>query len=453
MREGIYRESLSSMEKSSKTVILAPGPAHLFWTTSVYYVWELSKAHSVVLVVDEGYLQDALFQEVARLPNVVEVLYIPKIRNIFTRHRFYLKEFKKLIEKHDPVFVFQHSAAYIENIYLFRACKKFQKNCYRICYQTGIANVNWEAGFKRMIAYAIENLKNQYKVPTWIARLLYRAYSVLKRWMNYYITPVLLTGRFFDPYFNIYTYRFNCSGEALKARLRNRYDLMLIYDQYERQNIAKVRGFDANVFHIAHPIESVGDECNRVLYRSEEESIISIFPTYGFSSFLSVTKGISEIDIEEEISNNWISAVKVLSEKFPGYRFLWKLHPAAENNTLMRAITEHVERECKDMVILPPAENAQKLVVKSRVVVTDASSISCWASLLKSKIAVCLDIFSYSLSDYENVDGVLHFDSLDALASFDFRDTVKYEKRTGDNLPTLTDFVNGIMKNGIGASL
>jgi hypothetical protein len=437
--------------ETEKKVILAAGPLHLFWTTDIYYLWELSRIYSVILIADESYKNNPVIQRIVRDLKVPEVLYLPGRKNIFAKHRFYIRKFRELVERHKPVFVFQHNSVYIENIYLFRACGKSRRDCHRINYQTGISCIDWKTDFKLQAAYGVEALRNRYNVPAWCAHFLYNALNVVKKSMDYYIVPMVLTGRWFSPYLDIYTGKFRPRGDALRARLSRRYDLLLTYDHNERRNIAEVRGFDANVVQIKHPVQTVGDECHRLLYRSEEEPAVSIFPTYGFSSLLRIEKNISAPALEKSISDNWIAAIKILYEKFPGRRFLWKLHPAAEKNALLSAITERVKKELGYMTILPPDENAQELIVKSKVVVTDASAIFWWSSLQKSKTVIVLDVFNYPSFDYTKFQGVHYFDALDKLASFDFRAAAK-ETREKDTLPSLTDLVNSIMKNGIGAS-
>jgi len=180
-----------------------------------------------------------------------------------------------------------------------------------------------------------------------------------------------------------------------------------------------------------------------------EEDIILILPSYGFTSRLATEKGMSKNDIERMVSDKWIAAIRILSNKFPENRFVWKLHPASEKDQLWYKITSRIKKEYKEVTIISPKEIAEKWIIKSKVIVGDVSTIFWWANFLNSKILISLDIFNYSSGDgMKYYEGIYYFDSLNKLVSADFREAI-YSRRLSKvknrkNLLTLTSFLKEV---------
>ncbi|MHB8772536.1 MAG: polysialyltransferase family glycosyltransferase [Syntrophales bacterium] len=433
------------MEKEKPKVVLATGPLNLFWTTGLYYLWELSKQFSVVLIVDMSYQSDPSFQKLRSSLHICDTLYVPStLRNPFKRHRFYWESFTEIMKKHGPVFVLQHNAPYVDNIYLFNAAKLSSAGCCCIVYQTSRMSMYLDKDYEARTAFGIQMATQQYGVPPWLAKYLYHSRNRISYYLNYYVMPLMITGRPLKPHYNIYTGKLKCTGEELRDRIRKRYDYTLTYYQPETGKMQEARGYEGDFIRIRHPAEVVGDEVHRVFYPVGNRPVIAVMPTYGYTSRLLIDKGLDEKQVELDISQKWVEALTILLAKFPKeYGVAWKLHPHAAADQLWKRITSRVNERIEGMQVLSPQTRAEELIVTSAVVVTDVSTVFWFANLLPKKIVISLDIFGYDGGDEARYyEGVLYFDSMADLASASFN----HPPRGGrDDLPTLTDTLNDIL--------
>ena len=51
------------MSKTKPVLLIQFGPLHLFWTTGVYYLWELKDKYDFVLLVDDEYSNSFNFEK------------------------------------------------------------------------------------------------------------------------------------------------------------------------------------------------------------------------------------------------------------------------------------------------------------------------------------------------------------------------------------------------------
>ncbi|MDP3014213.1 MAG: hypothetical protein Q8M92_08240, partial [Candidatus Subteraquimicrobiales bacterium] len=151
-------------------------------------------------------------------------------------------------------------------------------------------------------------------------------------------------------------------------------------------------------------------------------------------------------DIVEMISSKWVEAISVMKMKFPDYNFFWKLHPAQKTDHLWKSITNRIQYKYPEITILIPEENAQKWILKSKVIVGEVSSVLWWSSFFATKITISLDIFGISFMDFfKNYDGVHYFNSLEDLYTTDF--TKQNEELTAkETKPTLSDFLDDVLQ-------
>ena len=453
------------MNEKKGTVILSTGPLYLFWTSGIYYLWELSRNFRVVLIVDESYERDPSFKKIVSLADVIHVLYLPavtsvlsgksiffkpfiKIKNIMSRHRYYLKSFREIVKQHMPVFVFQHNAPYVDNIYLFNVCRKLKSECYGICYQTSRLAISLDEDYNARHSFGIESVKRKYNIPVWIAKIIYYGHNLLSYWLNYYLVPIILTGRSLNPLYNVNTGKLNCKGNKLKDRIRERYDLTLAYYRVELENMQERRGYEEDFIQIKHPVETVGEELNKLLYEDQNNDIITILPTYGYTSRQIIEKGAKEEDIEVNVSEMWISALKILINKLPNHRLVWKLHPNAIRDSLWQKITRRIKDKLPDMELLPVEANGEELIISSKIVVTDISSVFWFANFLPGKIVISLDIFGYDSGDEARYyEGVLYFNSLSDLSAMDLDVAKRCKAATRAELPTLAEALFDIVSD------
>lgn len=426
-----------------KNVILVPGPLYLFWANGLYYLWELSKNYRIILIVDESYSKDEIFLKSVSLTDVAEVVYLPPMRTSYHLHRRYYKEFKRIAGIYRPVIIFQYNDTYINNIYLFYMKYLLGLECKRVVFQNGKMALDWDEDFKMRVSSAITTGRgcSGIQMPFLLSRWRVKLYHLIEKFMTYYILPLLVSGKFFHPVLDLYSGRFEYSGIDLENKNRERFDYYLAYYKVEKEKMESLQGYCGDIRLITHPIFTVGDECNRAIYNLDEdkENLISIFPSYGFVNQLSVENGVSTEIIAEQISDKWVSAIKILSQKIPFSRIVWKLHPGAANDPILLDITRRIKSRCEDMRILPASENAHYWAIKSKVVVTDVSTIFWWAVMLNNKIVVSLDFFDYpNGNEAESYEGVLYFKTLEELNSFEFSLPAESKKKKTD-LPGLTD--------------
>lgn len=429
------------MENKKKTVILVPGSLYLFWANGLYYLWELSKNYRIVLIVDESYSNDEIFLKSVELTDVIEVVYLPPMRNSYSLHRVYYRELKRIVSQYQPVMIMQYNDVYINNIYLFHMKAILGTDCKRIVFQNGKMPLDWEEDFKMRVSSAITSVKGSFRTraPLRLKQWWLRLSHLLEKYKTYYLLPLLVAGRPFQPVLDLYSGRFEYSGCDLENMNRERFDYYLAYYKVEKEKMESLQGYSGDIHLITHPISTVGNECNKAIYNLEAENLISIFPSYGFVNQLSIKNGISTEKIVEAVSDKWVAVIKTLTQKFPGSTIVWKLHPGAADDPMMLDISRRIKSRCEYLNILPAPENAHLWAIKSKIVVTDVSTIFWWSVMLQNKIVISLDCFGYPNGDEAKFyDGVLYFRTLEQLSSFDFNLPVESKKKEPD-LPSLTD--------------
>jgi hypothetical protein len=409
--------NVNCCDRANPFVILTVGPRHLFWTTGVYYLWELSKNYRVVLIATDDYKNDDLFIKVFRQTGVVEILYTPlKVLltplnlGIFKKHYFYARKFKKLVEKYLPALVLQYRHVYPDNLYLAHWTRKLNPSCPLITYQLGLGSLSEDYDYRIGFISAVRDRSKKYRLSIWLTRILLHIKIELDHLMEHYILPFLFTGSIFFPSYKKRT------GKVITKSAGRNFDLYLLCKERERLLEEKRIGVLNKLFLIRHPLETVGEECNSFLFHAEEEKMISIFPTSGFTSVFVVEQERSETEVVEHITTKWLNAINVFREKFSGWRITWKLHPATRSDRIWQEITIRLRQNCPRLEVVEPEQQALPLMVRSKIIVSDVSTVLWWASFLKDKAAISLDVFGYpGAEDIKDCEGIFYFDSFDKL--------------------------------------
>ena len=126
---------------------------------------------------------------------------------------------------------------------------------------------------------------------------------------------------------------------------------------------------------------------------------------------------------EQELSNlnNWIEAINIIKMKFTNYSLQFKLHPLTKQNPELYQIQDYIKSKCKGIDIINPSVNAQKLIHKSQVVISDVSTVLWWANFLEKKKIISMDLKNFINSDqmkyYHNV---YYFENIEKLKNFNF---------------------------------
>lgn len=426
------------MTDKKGNIILVPGPLAQFWTGGVYYLWELSRYYNVILVVDETYRKDKDFIRAVELAGVSDVLYIPG-HGFIKKHRFYANELKHAIKKYHPQFIFHHDPVYISMMYLYYWGSKMVPPALRISYLVGMSvSENKDIDIKSVVDYDIAFIANKYHLSNWSARLFFKIKGRLLLLLDYYILPVLFIGKTFSPPMNPYTFA------TLKHYWNDQFDFYLLYDSLGRKVMGKWFGSEDGIREIQHPIKTAGEELNRVLYGFDEENNVLILLSYGALNRYQKENNKSDEDIVEIISSKWIEAISMMKMKFPDHKFFWKLHPAQKTDHLYKAVTDRIQHEYPEITILLPEENAQKWILKSKVIVGEVSSVLWWSSFFATKITISLDVFGISCMDFfKYYTGVYYFNNLEGLQTADFTGQIKVMKIDNPK-PRLSDFLNEV---------
>jgi len=428
------------MSEEKKTIILSLGPLHLFWTTGVYYLYELSQTYNVILIAWDSYERDAEFQQVIAKLAVKEIIYIP-VGGSLRRSWFLAKAFRKLATRHKISLVFQHAYVYEDNLYLQHWILKNQPACKFIRYQNGMAILKYyDEDFEARKLFGINAIASKYRLPLFLAKRFY----FCKRWLlylaNYRIFPFLFAAAVFHPEINVYT------GKLAKLNQKQKVaqcDYRLFYTKEELQVCKSRMEVAANkCILVRHPLETVGEKCNLLIYgqsSSKEEKLILILPSGGTLDIL-FSSGASADHAVGKIVDKWSQVIMILRKHYPGSHIMLKLHSIFATSRIHLNFQECLSRAHPVLEIADPKSNAQKLIIRSKVVVSEASTVLWWAVFLTGKRAISLDIFGYKGGDEMRYhSGVRYCNNLSELKETLMRQTESNHERP---YPTVTQFLS-----------
>lgn len=420
--------------REKENIILAPGPLHLFWTGSVYYLWELSRVYNVVLVVEESYKNNASFIRAAELCGTAEILYCPA-GNALARHRFYASEFRRLIEKYRPGAVFHHDPVHVPMMYLYHFGKSLVPGFLRISFLTGMASIYREFNHRAIVDFDAEMMAGKLGIPRGAAKFIREVKGWLSLGLNFYLLPLLFAGKIFRPPMNL------TNGKILKKYWNDIFDYYLLYSGLDARAIANYCGSEDGFVRVKHPLESSGREFNARFYALEEKDSVVIMPTYGYINTYQREHGLSDDAIVRLLASKWAEALRILKVKFPGYGFYLKLHPAQEKDQLWAKIVGELRGKHPDLNLVNPRENGQEWILRSKVVVGDFSSVLWWASCLETKTSISLDVFGTRCTDEMKYRrNAWYFTTLEEFEKADLSGRKPAAGEPGP-LPTLTEFL------------
>ena len=411
----------------------------------MYYLWEISKAHRVSLIVNEDCQSDPAFQDVIKLCTVEEVIYLPNRSNIFARHRFYSKTLRELVLKHPSVVVLQYNDVYVDNYYLAHFAKKQNTINKIVIFQVAQMFPDYVADYSARISCAVNRLKLSLHIPSSFAKLINYLKGEVKHLLEFKLLPLITLGEVFAPKMKLVT------GKLILKNIWKDVDFKLYYINREMEMAAKLEGEDpasaAKRFVIRHPLETIGMECNVELYSEHEENLIIILPTYGLANALISQTGADESDIINKISEKWCEVIEIFQRSFKGWKIAWKLHPNAERDSVLGAITSHIQQCFPDILVMKPSENASSLILRTKIILSDVSTVLWWASFIKGKIPISLDIFNYpggnGMKEYE---GIYYFETISQLQAFIEELMPQLDSRLQHSQfpvrPSLTDFLS-----------
>jgi hypothetical protein len=394
------------MRNKKENIIFTASHLYLFWTTGVYYVWELSKKYNVILFVEDYYKKDKQFQDVCKYLKVYQIIYYKKNRNTISSHYNFNKLCKKIVSKFSPKEIFHYNHEAIWNQYLSYWSSFLLHNCINTVYINGhlglidsklIANEAWQN--------IIDEKSKKYFIPKWLLGKFINTIKKIKHYLEYYLLPFIILGH--NPMFQ------------LEKKKSIPFNTVLCYQNFEKNilNNNYNRGSDylskkIKVKKINHPVETIGKECNEFLYGSHIEDNVILMPSL---------IGFNRLETELPLLNNWIDVANIIKRKFQNYKIQLKLHPGSKKNPDLHKIQDYLRNKCSDILVMNPSVNSQKLICGSKVIVSDTSSVLWWANFIKNKTLISIDFHNFVGSDqmkyYKNI---YYFEKIEKLKNYNF---------------------------------
>ena len=394
---------MKSIKKEN--IIFTASHLYLFWTTGVYYLWELSEKYNVVLFVEDYYKSDQKFIRLYKHLKIDKIVYYKMYRNPIVSHYYFNKICNKIVLEFSPKIIYHYNHKWIWNQYLSNWSRLLCKDCENKVYvnaqlrkttNAAIMNDLWET--------IITEKSKKYFIPKWILRKSIHMLRKMKRFVEYSLFPFIILG-------HIPQRTFRKSNLVPFNTIECYFDLdvKILQDSIKQGNqlIKKI-----NIIIINHPVKIIGNNCNKFLYGSQVDNSIVLFPSMvGFNNIQTELTGI----------NNWIKVANIFKRKFPDYKIKLKMHPGVKGNRYLNKINQYFKENCSDLELLHPSRNAQELIYYSNVIVSDVSTILWLASFFEDKTNISMDFSNFLGSDdMKYYDNIHYFDSLDKLEKFQF---------------------------------
>ncbi len=428
-------------DKQKKTVFFCPGPEYLFYNTGIYCLWELSRSYAVVLLVDFPYSDVGKLEKLKEKGILKDYIYIYcnpsinlKLFKMFQRHCHYYRSSKLAFNKYQPVAIIQHSGYYPLNLYWFQEASLL--NCTRIRIDASNSSGDPNKDMQTMKTMQIGRLQYKFKIPYWLAFLFHYFNLITSYYFCYYIVPFVITGRVFKP--NIRPFPIKKKWYRKKI---NYYEYSVAYSEKEKSDLIVYCGEPA--ISIRNPIYEVGGNVFSFIYGEiNEKDEILILPTDGEVEYIKKVKKISDEEAIQYFFVRWSEAIDIMLKKFPFYKVCIKLKHSQTNDFVFQSVVNRLTERNSNISILPSNKNTQELMLRAKVILTSYSSVLWWANHLKpGKILISLDIFDIPEGDlFSNTEGICYFDSLEALAKYDFSKVSQKRKSILPEL-TLTEFM------------
>ena len=413
------------------------GPIHLFWTTGVFYIYELAENYNLYLIVPENYKTNEKFLEIIKTFSI-KVSFLPE-GNIFQRNRLAAKELRRVVNTFVPDFLLIHNRFYPDTLYLLFWCKLLAPNCIRISYQDGRVALDWNEDFYARFARDVEILKAKYPgTPGWCIKFFKKIHYRITYLIQIKILPLLFTGKVLRPKVDIFSGRvFNLNADV---NFQSGKDFMLAYLECEAKELEHICNWEAVC--IKHPLGVVGEKFfSKNAIDCEINSGILILPSYGFTSTLLLNSDLDEATIIKMLTENWIRALFNVISIFPNQEIAIKLHPASVEDKVWLQIVANMRASIPNIKEYSVFENAESLITKNKIIIGDVSSSLWWALLYGNKTVISLDLFGYRGGDeMKNYDGIHYITSLEQINISEFSKVQNIHQNL--NLKTISEFLS-----------
>lgn len=425
-------------ENQKLVVFLCPGPEYLFFTSGIFYAWELASRYNVILLLDFPFRKVEILDGLKKEGVIKDYLSVDTSQGTlslitkYKKHRSYYKTSKFLFRKYQPVAIFLHSDIPPLNIYLFE--EAFSKNIPRFIYKASavLSDGNLEVDTLKMLQKV--KLARKYKLPYWMAGCCYEIKLFIGYCLNYWLLPYLNKGHIFKPRLN----PFRKEGRWLNCS-KNYFDYSLTHTDKERKALLETTGEECNV--IQFPMIQVGGKVFNFLYGSiKEQDMVLVLPTDGEADYIMKTQRVSKDIAVKRYYKKWVEAINIIADKLPSHKIGVKFK-SNEDHELFKQYLARLGLGGR-IIIISPAEDTNALILKSNVIVSTISTVLWWANFLQSrKCLISLDLFDNPSGNYyENVNGILHFNSTEALKNFNFSEIPPQHEKIESKV-TLTQFM------------
>jgi hypothetical protein len=375
-------------------LLIHPGPLHLFWTTGVYYLWSMKNKYDVVLIVYENYKNDNNFKKIINLPQILSVEYIQSLR-FFARYDHVTTLCKKILKTFNPQRVLLSNIPFFDDQCLLFALLDLGRQVKIYHYQNCRIALNWSLDFKFRNNQAI-NLyykKNIERLPffNFVIKKLFIIIYFIKKFAGFYLyfrlIPFYKRRTIFRPLINL------INGNVING------DAKWLHNNLKIKNLAYLdleavlpRSFGLRVNIINHPAKKFVKEVGNFIYDNiNEEDQIVILPSANLEAL--IENGIDSGKIVSFIGKKWCEAIHELADHFKDFKIKIKLHPSSSPDLWHQVI--NLVNTKYNIELVDQSISAEYLIMKSRVVVGDVSSVLWWALLIGNKIIISLDTFGY----------------------------------------------------------
>lgn len=425
-------------KKQKKVIFFCPGPEYLFYTSGIFYIWELALLYNVVLLLDftfnkieilERLKQKGVIYNYFPLDSYIGTLSI--IRK-YKKQKFICQISRNLFEKYQPVAIIQHNDVAPINIYFFEeACSRKVR---RIIYSASLVLSDCNQDFQTHILLQKTRLAKKWKLPLWLASCCYEIKHLIGYYINYNVLPFIIKGHIFKP-------RLNAVG--INGRWYNNsnifIDYSLTHSEKERKSLQEI--INAPVTLIQFPMIRLGNEVFEFLYGAVvQENIVLVLPTSDeIDCFMKIQK-LSRSTAVKHYFNKWIEAINIIADKFPSYKVGIKFKANEDCELFERYYSLLTLNE--RIIIIPTEEDTTAFILLSRVVLSTNSTVLWWANFLHSeRVLISLDLIEkLSGNYYEDVEGICYFNGIKLLEDYDFS-RIKTQNRNPAPGITLTEFM------------
>ena len=404
------------------TIFLVPGPTRLFFTTGIYYAYLLQKRFNVVLILEKGFNPEPeiIRGQIDKFKGNIKIEFIEP-RNKYPYAFLLHKTAVHLFNRYQPKFTLMHNTVSFQNIYLFSESRR--RKIPVLNYLNALMTEDDE---KIWNLYVIRGHNGFIKLKNYLKSIIY-----------YRLLPLVLTHRFFYPDFDV----FQGCNLASSAKKVDRIDFLLVYSKREKEILKRMGHKDGNIVIIQHPLETIGTEVHQIIFEdvNENDDVLVLPSTTADINYL-VERGIDIVAIE----NLWKEIIAVLAVNFSG-KILIKLHPDLVNDPLWERIIDTIVNIFKDRIVaLPSLMQPNELILKSRVIVSEVSSVLWWAKFIPDKIIISFDLFNAPLGDYfKGEEGIYYFNDIEEFKKADLK-SLSYTFR--NNVPDLISFLENISR-------